>query len=170
MTKESSWQNAGSCLEPSRLLFTRRSSACASTAPSSPPPWEEEGAASAAEVLPALRKRVADSVPEAGLLQLRWQHFIDPLWLGCVSVVRATVNSGVSYFLLLCCVLNISVCCSKEPGAVGWDLIEQVKTATSSIQTSVPLIRAFLEGGKDCKLFAAKWMLVFVSCLHTAYP
>lgn len=31
---------------------------------------------------------------------------------------------------------------------VGWDLIEQVETAKSSIQTNVPLIRAVLQGGE----------------------
>lgn len=36
---------------------------------------------------------------------------------------------------------------------MGWDLIEQVKTATSSIQTNVPLIRAFLERGERLQAF-----------------
>lgn len=47
-------------------------------------------------------------------------------------------------------------CCSKEPGAVGWDLIEQVKAAKSSIQTDVPLIRAFLEGGERLQAFRGR--------------
>lgn len=61
--------------------------------------------------------------------------------------------------------LNILVCCLLEEGcreegaaarnlgAVGWDLIEQVKTAKSSIQTNVPLIWAFLQGGEGLQAF-----------------
>lgn len=127
-------------LHPPAALWGGRSSPCcrgASSALQARRSWRSQGRLAAAE--------------ETTL--------IDPLWLGCVSVVRATVNSSVSYFLLLCCVLNILVCCSwkrlaggrccsKEPRAVGWELIEQVKTVTSSIQTKVPLIRAFLEGGE----------------------
>lgn len=36
---------------------------------------------------------------------------------------------------------------------VGWDRIEQVKTAKSSIQTNVPLIRAVLQGGEGLQAF-----------------
>lgn len=36
---------------------------------------------------------------------------------------------------------------------MGWDPIEQVKTAKSGIQTNVPLIRAFLEAGERLQAF-----------------
>lgn len=39
---------------------------------------------------------------------------------------------------------------------MGWDLIERVKTAKSSIFTNVPLIRSLLQGGERLQAFRCR--------------